>query len=653
AQVAALKTTQIAALSTASVAALKATQLAALSVAGIAALTPEQVTAIKTTQVAALSSAQIAALTTIQLAVLTTEQVAALTTGQMKTLGTATLGALTTAQVAALKATQIAALSTTGIAALQSTQIAGLTTASVAALSATQVAALTTASVAALSPEQIGALKVTQMAALTATQLAALTSGQLSTLKTTQIASLSSAQMSALTAIQIEALTTDQVAALTTGQVKTLSAATIGALTTAQIAALKATQISAMSPAGVAALQPTQIAALTTGSVAALTTAGIAALSTTQIAALTMPQVSALKTSQIAVLSTSQRAQLALASPIIFDLNGDGVRTLSVTAGVKFDVFAQDIRVQTGWVSPEDGLLVLDINQDGVINDGSELFGSSTKLANGANADDGYAALREMDSNHDGSISQDDDVFAHLGVWVDHNSDGVSNADEVKSLDALGITKIDLQAMAELSKDNGNLLGLTSSYETTDGVKHAAADVWFVADKSAIRQTAVALSSAISNFDPSPATQIQPLSSAVDKVGGLAAEASSMLAPTAQKDNLRARVSDLVQAIGMYGDVELSPFKTTQETSSSLQLQTGGGAFSASTSGLAACRLAEVMNQFDANGQPRSDATPASAAFNLNGTADANSSAGLAIGIQLKAPDLQSQTPFTAIKMVR
>ena len=38
--------------------------------------------------------------------------------------------------------------------------------------------------------------------------------------------------------------------------------------------------------------------------------------------------------------------------------------------------------------------------------------------------------------------------------------------------------------VAFISEDNGNLIGLTSSYQTTDGASHAAADVWFVADRN-------------------------------------------------------------------------------------------------------------------------------------------------------------------------
>ncbi len=66
----------------------------------------------------------------------------------------------------------------------------------------------------------------------------------------------------------------------------------------------------------------------------------------------------------------------------------------------------------------------------------------------------------------------------------------MSGAGELKTLASLGIAKINAQATAGAGTDNGNLLGLTSTYETTDGATHAAADVWFVTDRVASSENA-------------------------------------------------------------------------------------------------------------------------------------------------------------------
>jgi Ca2+-binding EF-hand superfamily protein len=223
------------------------------------------------------------------------------------------------------------------------------------------------------------------------------------------------------------------------------------------------------------AIETRDISQLTAVQIGALTTAQVSSLTTDQMDAMTCLQFSLFKVSQQTAFTVDQQPHIKFGSPIILDLNGDGVKTLNISDGVKFDLFADGATVNTGWVSSGDGLLVLDRNHDGTINDGSELFGSATTLANGERAADGYQALRELDSNKDGVIDSEDAAFADLRVWVDGNSDGVTEAGETHTLSSLGIASINAQAVVDLSKDNGNLVGLTSSYQTTDGATHAAA----------------------------------------------------------------------------------------------------------------------------------------------------------------------------------
>jgi len=64
------------------------------------------------------------------------------------------------------------------------------------------------------------------------------------------------------------------------------------------------------------------------------------------------------------------------ASPLVLDLNGDGVKALGISAGVYFDHDGNGFAQLSGWVSPDDGLLVWDRNGNGQIDDGSELFGA-------------------------------------------------------------------------------------------------------------------------------------------------------------------------------------------------------------------------------------------------------------------------------------
>jgi len=129
-------------------------------------------------------------------------------------------------------------------------------------------------------------------------------------------------------------------------------------------------------------------------------------------------------------------------------------------------------------VAPTDGLLVRDLNHDGVINDGRELFGSATRIDGGV-AGDGFAALRALDSNQDGRLTAADAAFAELEVWKDANQNGVTDAGELSSLADNGVVALNLSAQASTATDNGNLLGLVSSFEKADGSSHEMVDVWF------------------------------------------------------------------------------------------------------------------------------------------------------------------------------
>jgi hypothetical protein len=66
-----------------------------------------------------------------------------------------------------------------------------------------------------------------------------------------------------------------------------------------------------------------------------------------------------------------------------------------------------------------------------------------------------------------------------LRVWTDYNGDGISDAAELHTLSSLNIARIDLAARAALVQNNGNIVGLMSSYLLQDGTRRDAADVWF------------------------------------------------------------------------------------------------------------------------------------------------------------------------------
>jgi hypothetical protein len=163
-------------------------------------------------------------------------------------------------------------------------------------------------------------------------------------------------------------------------------------------------------------------------------------------------------------------------SPLVFDLDGDGIEIhqLQTDSKVRFDLDADGMRTQMAWASADDALLAWDRDGNGLIDNGQELFGDHTMLANGKHATDGYAALTDLDTNHDGRIDTQDQHFADLRLWQDANQDGISTADELHDLTGAGITQINLdktagtQTLADGTRLDGvatfSIKGQTRSY---------------------------------------------------------------------------------------------------------------------------------------------------------------------------------------------
>ncbi len=168
-------------------------------------------------------------------------------------------------------------------------------------------------------------------------------------------------------------------------------------------------------------------------------------------------------------------------TPLVLDLDGDGVETTNVEGGnVLFDFDGDGNKNKTGWVHSDDGLLVFDRNGDGVINDGLELFGNNTDRYDGTGkCRDGYEALAQEDTNGDGVVNHLDDNWANLKVWRDLNQDGISQADELFSLEELGISGLEVGHDGSTRNQNGNILCGQGSYIDAEGNTQAMTDAWF------------------------------------------------------------------------------------------------------------------------------------------------------------------------------
>ena len=171
-----------------------------------------------------------------------------------------------------------------------------------------------------------------------------------------------------------------------------------------------------------------------------------------------------------------------LTSPIVIDLDGDGVETQSL-GDTFFDLDNDGLSEQTGWVSPDDGLLVRDKNNDGRINNGSELFGNNTSLQDGSLAEHGFQILAELDDNGDGVVDAEDAVFNELKIWQDKNNNGTNDEGEMISLADAGIKAINTASEESSTVDaHGNEHRQVGSIILENGETRTATDVWFKVD---------------------------------------------------------------------------------------------------------------------------------------------------------------------------
>jgi Ca2+-binding RTX toxin-like protein len=171
--------------------------------------------------------------------------------------------------------------------------------------------------------------------------------------------------------------------------------------------------------------------------------------------------------------------------PLVLDLDGDGIETRAVSAvnAVMYDYNGNEIKTNTGWVSPDDGFLVFDRNGNGAIDNASELFSDYTPLYAGGQAADGFAALAQEDTNNDGIVNNLDANWNNLRVWQDINSDGISQSEELFTMEEAGISGLNV-AKSNINQNfpNGNSIKGTGTYIKSDGTTGLMGDVYFAVD---------------------------------------------------------------------------------------------------------------------------------------------------------------------------
>ncbi len=112
-------------------------------------------------------------------------------------------------------------------------------------------------------------------------------------------------------------------------------------------------------------------------------------------------------TAEHAVIQSWQE-QMALIDPLMISLDG----TVPELGDIRFefDLDNDGTTEEISFAASGSGFLSFDKNSDGVINDGSELFGPGTG--------NGFGELGVYDLDGNGWIDENDDVFSKLSVWT-------------------------------------------------------------------------------------------------------------------------------------------------------------------------------------------------------------------------------------------
>ena len=141
--------------------------------------------------------------------------------------------------------------------------------------------------------------------------------------------------------------------------------------------------------------------------------------------------------------------QASLCDPLVINLDGN-IADLSDQTFF-FDIDGDGVLDEINQLAAGSGYLALDKNGDGIINDGTELFGTQSG--------NGFADLAAYDTDGNGFIDEGDEIWDKLKIWTI-----VENGNQqLVSLSEKGVGAICLQSAETnyaLTDDNNNVKGV-------------------------------------------------------------------------------------------------------------------------------------------------------------------------------------------------
>lgn len=147
-------------------------------------------------------------------------------------------------------------------------------------------------------------------------------------------------------------------------------------------------------------------------------------------------------------INTLKSENFIMCDPLVINMDTDMAEITDQK--FLFDLDSDGREEEISFAGPGSGFLALDRNEDGKINDGSELFGTKSG--------DGFADLAVYDEDENGWIDENDSIFHRLKIWT-KDEDGSDRLIDLRKADVgaiyLGTADTEYQLKNESNETKG------------------------------------------------------------------------------------------------------------------------------------------------------------------------------------------------------
>lgn len=166
---------------------------------------------------------------------------------------------------------------------------------------------------------------------------------------------------------------------------------------------------------------------------------------------------SASRSERLSISTETSITEQQQSDPLILDLDFNGFKFSSTENNIQFDLNADGQLDSISNLIGADAFLAIDLNKNGVIDNGLELFGDV------GGAKDGFTDLQKYDQNNDGIINAQDRIFDQL-LLLSFSEEGIQ---QTRQLSDQGIASLNLTSK-QLERDYKNANQLTAVADFND-----------------------------------------------------------------------------------------------------------------------------------------------------------------------------------------